>query len=421
MRIPLTNPARKVLVLVIPALFASVYFWWISVSFLAAYFSTKPDLRNLERAVRLQPGNADYRYRLGRYAFLVQQSPEVAIDSYQTAIALNPHQARYWFDLAAADQLVGKSEQQVRALEHALHADPTTPELAWEAANLFLVQGDTSRALQEFRVVLQNDPYLPPAALKLCWRIKPDVDALLNDVIPANSGVYTAFLDFLVSQKETSAAAKVWAHIVRIHQPIETSHLYDYVRYLISQREVDQARLVWQQAAGLCGLSSYQPSPENLVVNGDFSLNVLNGGFDWLYERSPDVALALDPTQSHSAHRSLRIIFDSRALDEAGIRQLVPVQPSTTYDFSAFFKAEDIQGAGGPRFAIEDSYTGTSYFLSDELKNADFWKEANGSFTTGPDTKLLVLRIQRVPAGSPIRGKLWIDGVRLTQREVSSQ
>jgi len=32
---------------------------------------------------------------------------------------------------------------------------------------------------------------------------------------------------------------------------------------------------------------------------------------------------------------------------------------------------------------------------------------------TGPETHTLVLRIARVPAGSPIRGKLWIDGLRL--------
>lgn len=421
MRIPLTGPARRVCLLVVPAIFAAAYFWWITTGFLAAYFSAKPDLLSLQRAVRLQPGNADYRYRVGRYQFLVQQSPDAAVDSYRAAVARNPHQARYWFDLAAAYQLLGNADGHASALQHALEADPTTPEMAWEAANLYLVQGETDRALQEFRVVLQNDPYLPPAALQFCWRIKPDIDALLQNVVPANSGVYSAFLDFLISRKETSAAAKVWARMAQLRQPVQTGHIFDYFRYLIGQHEVEQARLVWQQAADLCGLSSYQPSPENLVVNGDFSLNVLNGGFDWLYQRSPDVSLALDPTQSHSAHRSLRITFDSRALEDAGIRQLVPVQPNTNYDFSAFFRAEDIQGAGGPRFAIQDLYTGTTYFLSEELKDADFWKEVDGSFITGPDTKLLVLRIQRVPAGSPIRGKLWIDGVRLEQAQAVTQ
>ena len=45
--------------------------------------------------------------------------------------------------------------------------DSSTPELAWEAGNFYLVQGDTDKALREFRVVMESDPYLPPAAVRL--------------------------------------------------------------------------------------------------------------------------------------------------------------------------------------------------------------------------------------------------------------
>jgi tetratricopeptide (TPR) repeat protein len=416
MRIPLTSSARKISLVLASVLLLAGYLGLVSREFLASHFADKPVLESLQRAVRWQPGNADYRHRLGRYLFLVQRSPEDAVQSYRAAVALDPHQARYWFDLAAAYQLLGMANEQKDALERGLLADPTTPDLAWEAANFYLVQGETDKALREFRVVMESDPYLPPAALQLCWRVKPDIDTLLQDVVPPKLNVYTAFLDLLTSKKETAASAKVWARMAQLRQPLETRYAFDYIRYLIGQREIDQARLVWRQAAVLCGLSAYQPSLENLVVNGDFSLNVLNGGFDWLYQQSKEVSLALDPTQSHGGNRSLLITFDARAIDDAGIRQLVPVTPATSYDFSAYFKAKDIQGAGGPRFAIQDLYSEVTYFASAELKDADFWKEAAGTFTTGPDTKLLVLRIQRAPAGIPIRGKLWIDGVRLVER-----
>ncbi len=146
---------------------------------------------------------------------------------------------------------------------------------------------------------------------------------------------------------------------------------------------------------------------------------MLNGGFDWLYEKSPDVSLALDPTEPHSGQSSLSIAFDSRGIEDAGIRQLIPVEPNARYEFSAYFKAENMQGAGGPRFTIQDQFTGTAYFASDELKNADFWKRVGGAFDTAPDAKLVVLRIQRVPAGNAIRGKLWIDGIRLVQEQLA--
>jgi hypothetical protein len=193
------------------------------------------------------------------------------------------------------------------------------------------------------------------------------------------------------------------------------NHVFDYVRYLIERRDVGPAHQAWQQAAGLCDLSGYQPSSENLVVNGDFSLPVLNGGFDWLYEKSSDVSLALDPAETHSGQHSLSIIFDSRGIEDAGIRQLIPVDPDTKYEFSAYFKSEGLEGAGGPRFLLQDRFTGANYFASEELKDAGFWRQVGGTFDTGPNTKLIVLRIQRVPAGNAIRGKLWIGGVRLAQ------
>ena len=264
-------------------------------------------------------------------------------------------------------------------------------------------------------MVLENDPYLPPAALERCWRIKPDVNALLRDVVPRRADTYSMFLDFLISRNEPAAAASVWTQIVEIQQPVETRNVFNYVQYLIERKEVAEAHQVWQQAAILSNLLGYQPSPENLVVNGDFSQPVLNGGFDWRYEKLSDVSLALDPTESHSGHRSLSITFDSRGIEDAGIRQLIPVEPNATYEFSAYFKSEALEGAGGPRFLLQDQFTATSYFASQELKDADFWKQVSGTFNTGPDTKLLLLRIQRVPPGNAIRGKLWIDSVRLAQ------
>ncbi len=415
MQIPLHRSARKISVLLVSLLLAVAYVGFAATDFLAAYFSQKPDLTSLQRAVRWQPGNADYRYRVGRYFSLVQRSPELAVESYQAAIALNPHEARYWFDLAAAYALLGNTDQQKDALEHAIVADPRTPDVAWEAGNLYLVRGETDKALQEFRVVLENDPGLPFQTLQLCWRAKPDADQLLRDVIPPNSNVYASFLDLLLSRKQPASAATVWAQLVQLRLPIERSHVFEYIRYLVGERDVDQACRVWRQAATVSGLSAYQPSSENLVINGDFSLEVLNGGFDWLYAKPRDVSLALDPIQFHTGHRSLSIAFDTARIDDAGIRQLIPVQPNHRYDFSAFFKAEDLEGAGGPRFSIQDLYKETLYFASEDLKNADFWKQVSGTFTTGPDTKLLVLRVQRVPAGSPIKGKLWIDGVRLVE------
>ena len=126
-----------------------------------------------------------------------------------------------------------------------------------------------------------------------------------------------------------------------------------------------------------------------------------------------DVPLAIDPDESYSNSRSLRILFLGPGVEDAGIRQFISLSPDTQYAFSAYYKASKMDGAGAPGFAIQDVYSGAKLFMSDDLRNTGSWTSMNGSFTTGPDTHLVVLRIARVPANRPIRGKLWIDGLKL--------
>jgi tetratricopeptide (TPR) repeat protein len=416
MEIPLNSAWRKRLVIGAGALLCLIYMLLAGRLFVASMFGERPELASLRRASRLDTGNADYLNHLGRYYSLVARDPGAAIEPYRAALQLNPHSARSWFDLASAYQVLGDTSNQSWALERAIEADPTPPDVAWEAANFYLVQGDNQKALREFRVVLENEPSLAGPAIQFCWRINPDVDALLRDVVPARSEAYLAFLTLLMTKQETAATVEVWAALMATPQNFEARYVYGYIQYLFDHKDVEQARLVWQQAAPRFGLSAYLPTGRNLIVNGDFGLDVLNGGFDWQYEKQPSVALTLDPSDFHSGHRSLLISFDGPGVNDAGIRQFIAVQPETLYEFSAYYKSGELEGAGAPHLTIQDAYTQEVLYDSDELKEAGFWKSATGEFTTGADCRLLVLHVLRLPRGSPIRGKLWVDDFRLVAK-----
>jgi hypothetical protein len=122
----------------------------------------------------------------------------------------------------------------------------------------------------------------------------------------------------------------------------------------------------------------------------------------------------LDPSDFRQGQRSLSLTFEGPGINDAGIQQLIPVHGATTYDFSAYYKSADFEGAGGPQIVLRDAYTGTALFASDPLNDADFWKEVHSKFTTPNSTTLLRLAIERVPAGSPIRGKLWLNDFELS-------
>jgi tetratricopeptide (TPR) repeat protein len=417
MKIPLQTFARKRTVAAAAILLAGIYIGLAGREFVASWLGGRPELKSLQRAARLDPGNADYRNHLGRYYDLVLRDPASAVNYYKTAVQLNPHSARYWFDLAGAYQVMGDVSSQTAALEQAIHADAMTPDVAWEAANLYLVQGENEKALREFSVVMANDTSLAGTAIGYCWHIEPDVNALLRDVVPHTADAYIAFLSLLEVKQEAQGTFKVWDALMQTHQPFERQVVFDYVHFLILHKEPDQAVLAWRQAAPLFRLTSYVPSSSNLIVNPTFGLDVLNGGFDWQYEKQPGVTLTLDPGDFHAGRRSLLITFDGPGISDAGFYQFVAVQPNTTYDFSAYYKSAEIEGAGGPHMTIQDMYGPTTiYYDSDEMKESGYWKSVDGEFTTGPDCKLVVLHVRRLPAASPIRGKLWIDDFHLIRK-----
>src|SRR5206468_7495239 len=122
---------------------------------LADYLAQSADEVAIQRAVRLDPGSAEYRYTLGIH-HLKLQSPAAALPWLKSATLLNPHSAKYWIDLAAAEQLLGDSAGETAATNRALAVDPRSPGIAWQAANLFLAQGLVGDAMKQFHTVLEN-------------------------------------------------------------------------------------------------------------------------------------------------------------------------------------------------------------------------------------------------------------------------
>ena len=417
MPIELRSPLRQFSFAATCFVVVALYLQFSLRAFLAAHLAATPELSNLNKAIRLEPSNAEYRELLGRNLALSGASLDEAISDYRTAIHLDPYEARYWLDLAGAYQVAGRTSEQGESVEHAVEADPTTPHVAWEAANFFLVQGDQERALRYFRVVLANDPEAVDLALQLCWRATGDANRILDQALPRRPDLYLSFLSLLVYKQEVAAAENVWNHLIALNQEFSTKLAFPYFRLLLAKQEVAAAQTAWQQLAGVDhSLQPYLPSRENLIVNGGFEENLLNGGFDWWYESNAHAVLAIDTSEFYSGTRSLSVTFDGLNPADAGILQFVMVKPNTGYEFSAQSRTEDIQSASGPRFSIVDAYTNASYVLTDDLLGSNPWRVQHARFQTGPNTNLVLLRIVRQPGAPLIRGKLWIDDLRLVEK-----
>src|SRR3954447_9935758 len=101
MQISLAPPARKYLFLTLCGLAAACLTWSAASDCAASYFADKLDPINVQRAIRLEPQNAEYQFRLGHYYSLVDRDPAAAVKTLEIATSLNPHKSRYWLELAS--------------------------------------------------------------------------------------------------------------------------------------------------------------------------------------------------------------------------------------------------------------------------------------------------------------------------------
>ncbi|MGH9602333.1 MAG: carbohydrate binding domain-containing protein [Terriglobales bacterium] len=409
MQAGLQSPLRKLLFVLACLLLTFLYTARAWRTAAASWAARSQELSGFQRAAALEPGNAEHRQNLGRYYSLVDLNLTQGRASYEAAASLNPHKARHWLDLALVHQLSGDVEEENRALERALKAEPTGLNVAWEAANLYVVQGSWESAFPLFRVVIQQDPILRRQALEVMVRGNRDVNESLDHAIPPSVPVYVDFLQLLVRRKDSAGAGAVWSRLMALGPPVPVRPALPYVNLLLAEQQGERARQAWQELARVAPAISRHVSPGNLVANGGFEEEILGNGLDWRIRAQPGFELAVDGNQAHSGNHSLRIHMGGANLALAGPAQLVPVQPSTAYRLIAFVKCDRLESVNGPRLQIAEAGTGASLLLSDEISGSEPWRSVRGEFTTGPQTQVVILRVVRTPMWGQVRGTLWLD------------
>ncbi len=392
----------------------AAFYVWCAVRVYRAYrFAARRDQVSLERAIQMQPRDASNYDLLGQYFIWKVQDPQAAAFQFQQATRLDPYASSYWLHLAQAENSLGNDQEQIKAIRNAIAVDPTTPEVAWDAANLFLVQGKTDEALDQLAVVVRNDPSMAEAALDTSWRALGDVDPIRRR-LPPDPEIYLKFVRVLVARQQWGAADQIWSSMLQLNREFDPRAALFYVDGLLAQRNVAGAHEVWQQLAEKSASLRPYITPGNLVVNTSFEHDFLNAGFDWHYTALPGIAVMLDSTQAHRGSESLLVTFSGSA-DDAGVWQYVPVAPRTSYLASAWVRSEELESADGPRLRIYDAHKNTELGHSKETLGTTSWHRVEATFTAEPDGALVVVRFSRNPGDTLIRGQFWVDDVRLSQ------
>lgn len=392
---------------------------------IALWYFRDPTPDRVRQAIRFDPGNPTYYVAL---AGLIQYSSEGSdldqvVRLYETATRLSPHQANYWAKLAGVYELAGRTEDAQRGFERARQLFPNSPDINWQLANFYLRTGKTREALPALQKVLLGDPQLRRQTFDLSWRGTEDASLILAEMIPPNGEILFQYLSYLIEKQRIDEAAQVWARILELGLRFEPQAAFPYLDALVHHQRVEQLVEAWAALAeGSPTQIRQRRFTTDVITNGDFEAEILNGGLDWRASPVEGVIVSIDSLTFFDGTRSLAIRFDGKHnLDYGHAYQQVPVKPNTFYRFMGYMRVKGITTDSGPRFQIYDPYDPAKLFLSTEnLVGTASWSPQQLEFRTGPKTRLLVIRIARPPSrkfDNQVAGTVWIDRLSLTPVE----
>jgi tetratricopeptide (TPR) repeat protein len=422
----LGKPVPRKAVLLVSCFAAAILTYQAIRILVADYLVHKDRIDQVERGVALESENAAAWERLGRVreADLANPDSAAAIADFQKAVAHVPLSAQYWMDLAIGYESVGNIPAAREAFGRARAAYPASSIVAWVYGNFLLRQGDNDAGFPQINHALQadprlSDPKLVPLAVSRVWHLTQDANVLLNQVLPPDQDAYFQAIDFMVENRQPTAALLIWQRLLSLGKPIELRRSFPVLWLLIESDLGADASRVWREALAAAGLPHDEPASPSLIWNGDFARDFLNGGLDWRWNSSlVGASIGFEAVPPSSEGRSLRLDFSGgENLNLMEPQQFVPVEPSRRYHFHALLKTEGLTTENGISFLISDPNHGAAIVATEKFTGTHSWTPVDADYTTTPATHFMSIQVRRAPSrlfDNKLSGTAWISDVSLT-------
>jgi len=388
----------------------------------ATYYANLGTRVGYETAARSEPDNAANWYLLGRYwqYTLDEPDPRRATMNYRHALALNPRSASTWLDLATAYESEGDLPNARAAFLQAKLAYPLSADVSWRYGNFLLRQDQIPQAFAEIRRATYADPKRSAEAFSRCWRVAPDINSILDQVLPPDRDGYLSVIRELSADAQLAAALTVWQRLVSLHPTLVLSDLIPFADLLMQKHQLSDARHVWDDALRLSNTPKNIDPPNSLLWDGGFESGVRGGAFAWTFGASyGSVRSSIDTRQKHSGKSSLLLTFDGRHnVSFDAICNNAVVRPETNYLLSAWIRTQTLTTDQGVRLRLNwnsDSHSAGSLETPD-VQGTQPWTFIQMPWASGKDVHYVRVCIVRDASGkldSQIQGSAWIDDVAL--------
>jgi tetratricopeptide (TPR) repeat protein len=387
----------------------------------AAHYAGLETPEGYARATHLEPNNPRNWYLLGRYWQYNLENPDAAraIRSYLSALSLNPGSSDTWLDLATAYESEGNLTAARDAFLHAKKVYPLSPEVSWRYGNFLLRQRELEPAFAEMRHAVEADPGRGAEAFSRSLRVEPNINKILDRILPPIGEVYVDVIWDQIAGGQTDIALQAWDRLVAIHPRVPLRDVFPLVGALRNTKRITDARRVWDQAVPVAGMADLQGPPGSDLWDGGFESGVTGGGFSWLFpEGLRNVQISIDAQEKHTGNHSLRLTFDGKSVvSSTEICHYVPVQPLTSYRFSAWVKTRAVTTDQGVRFQLRSLGTeDTPVAVTPDVHGSEPWTRIELPWSSGnsvQELQICLVRLLSDQIENKIKGTTWVDDVAL--------
>jgi hypothetical protein len=375
----------------------------------------------LHLATLLEPQNPEYWYRLAhvKQFNLEQPDPSGALEAYHNVVELDPGNTEAWLDLGTAYELSGNIAAARDAFQHAKKSYPASAEVAWRYGNFLLRQGDLAPALAELRATLQADPRRSGAAFSRVYRADPDINTVVNDLLPPIPEAYVEAIAEAVDSQQLAAAQTLWMRVMALHPQLQIPDFEGLVTALLANGDYDMARHVWDQGTSTMNLPPLIQPQGSVIWDPSFESSINNHTFAWSYKSlDQGVHTELDTSEKLSGKQSLHVTFDGEHNPDLHIACAKGVvTPGLQYLFSAWVKTAKLTGDQGIRFHLRGvGNPNISVATTQDTRGTSPWTFVEEEWTAAPGVHGVEVCVDRQPSTNAdirISGDAWVDDVTL--------
>ncbi len=376
------------------------------------------DVEGLEEALRFIPTAPEVHEQLGMIYLLdpAHFDPPKAVAYFRQAVALSPHDVRYWMGLGRACEANGEWEQAAWAYEQAIVLAPQHFRPRWLFANFLLRSGRTEAALEHLWKLVEAAPDVVENVCDLIWHVREGDVAVLRRLAEGRpSWVAVKVGEYLLAKGRAEDAVALWWALPRWDEAAREGGRR-LVRGLVHVRRWAEAERVWREWLR----REHGQEPATAFWNGDFAYPVIEGGLDWRITSSRDVAASIDEGVGYGDSRSLVLEFRGReGVRYAGVGREIVVEPATRYVLRFAYKTQGMLPSNGLYIEVADAEDARRMRVRwESLAASQEWALVRLEFVTTAETRAVRLVLGREPTHplhDYIRGRVWFDAFTLVR------